>query len=83
MNIQRIKKRVELGGHNISTAIVRRRHLRCFENFWSVYRPLSDDWIVLNNSEPKPKLISNANLFKNLKTSDQARFIKKFLKGIL
>ena len=81
LNIQRIKKRVEQGGHNIPTKTVRRRHLRCFENFWNIYRPLSDDWIVLDNSESKPKLIHSAISFRKLKNDEQDRFVHKFIKG--
>lgn len=44
LNISRIQKRVLQGGHHIPTHIVRRRHLRCFENFWNIYRELSDEW---------------------------------------
>ena len=50
LNLARIKKRVAEGGHNIPSKTVRRRHLRCFENFWNIYRPLTDEWTVLDNS---------------------------------
>lgn len=82
LNISRIKKRVSQGGHNIPTNIVRRRHLRCFENFWNLYRELSDEWTILDNSNSKPKLILNKKGFARLPDLEKVKFTKKFIKGI-
>jgi len=81
LNISRIKKRVEQGGHFIPTNIVRRRHLRCFENFWHIYKTLADDWSILDNSSKKPKMITNLKQFQKLDHSVQDIFAKKFLNG--
>ena len=81
LNISRIKKRVEQGGHHIPTKTVRRRHLRCFENFWNIYRLLSDEWIILDNSKIKPKLIQKSRLFNKMSEREQTQFSKKAVKG--
>lgn len=83
LNIARIKKRVEMGGHNIPTNVVRRRHLRCFENFWKLYKNISDNWTVIDNSNGRPKYILNRTEFELLNTSEKLKFEKKFLKGHL
>ena len=81
LNISRIKKRVEQGGHHIPTNTVRRRHLRCFENFWTIYRLLSDEWTILDNSKAKPQLIQKSELFNKMSKDEQIQFSKKAVKG--
>ncbi len=81
LNISRIKKRVEQGGHHIPTNTVRRRHLRCFENFWTIYRPLSDEWVILDNSKTKPQLIQKSDQFDNLAEYQKNQFSEKVVKG--
>lgn len=83
LNIERIKLRVSLGGHPIPTKIVRRRHLKCFYNFWSLYRPLCDEWLILDNSNGKPRLILDEKTFPNLSSQSQFAFGKNFLQGKL
>ena len=82
-NLERIKKRVLLGGHNIPTATVRRRHSRCFENFWLSYRPLCQDWYVFENSSLRPRLVLSSASFLGMAARDQEEFESQFLKGDL
>lgn len=83
LNIARIKKRVSLGGHNIPTNIVRRRHLRCFHNFWNIYRDLCDEWTILDNSSNKPKFIQNSKSYNESSGLEKKNFVKKFSKGTI
>lgn len=83
LNLARIKKRVSEGGHNIPSKTVRRRHLRCFENFWNIYRPLVDEWTILDNSAVKPILILNSQKFEKMNPIEKEIFVKKFIKGIV
>lgn len=83
LNISRIKKRVILGGHHIPTDIVRRRHLKCFHNFWTIYKELSDEWTILDNSLNKPKFIQSSNSFGEYSYIEKNNFSKKFIKGVL
>ncbi len=80
-NLQRIKKRVLLGGHPIPTDAVYRRHPRCFSNFWNLYRPLCSDWYIFDNSKQKPRSLQNKTGFEKLSLNDQHRFTAHFLKG--
>ncbi len=83
LNISRIKKRVTLGGHDIPTNIVRRRHLKCFHNFWTIYKELSDEWTILDNSLNKPKFIQSLKSFNGSSSIEKNNFMKKFIKGAL
>ena len=55
--IARIKDRVKEGGHNMSAQDVRRRFKRSIDNFFKLYQPLIDSWILFNNAETVPDLI--------------------------
>lgn len=83
MNLQRIKKRVQLGGHSIPPEAVHRRHPRCFCNFWELYRPLCTDWYIFDNSGKKPHSIVSKNSFETLGPKSQEKFISSFLNGEL
>jgi predicted ABC-type ATPase len=82
-NLKRIKQRVAMGGHSIPKESVIRRHPRCFNNFWNLYRPLCANWHIFNNSGRKPKLILSRNEFDSFSESQQSQFKKSFLKDVL
>ncbi len=81
-NIKRIQKRVKMGGHSIPKASVIRRHPRCFNNFWNLYRPLASDWYIFDNSEKKPKPIHSKTTFEALPEDKKVKFVKQFLKEL-
>ena len=56
--IERIKDRVREGGHNIPLEDVRRRFTRGIYNFFKLYEPLLDSWILFDNSKAKPVSIA-------------------------
>lgn len=80
-NLNRIKKRVEQGGHNIPKEAVLRRHSRVFENFWNLYRELCDDWHIFDNSSTIPKRIISMSDFDSLAESSKKSFVRRFLNG--
>ncbi len=80
-NLQRIKNRVQLGGHSIPAEAVHRRHPRCFDNFWTLYRPLCTNWYIFDNSGTKPQSIQNNADFENLSPHKQQEFVSSFLKA--
>lgn len=49
--IQRVKGRVQEGGHHIPDAVVRRRYERGLFNFFNLYDPLLDKWMFIDNSD--------------------------------
>jgi predicted ABC-type ATPase len=57
--IQRIKLRVELGGHFVPDDDVIRRYYRSKANFWNTYKNWADEWIVIYNStEEEPQRVA-------------------------
>ncbi|MEN3335735.1 MAG: hypothetical protein V7641_5100 [Blastocatellia bacterium] len=59
--IERVKERVQLGGHDIPEDTIRRRYRRGIRNFFSFYRPLAESWGVYDNSLREPLLIAKGN----------------------
>lgn len=58
LSIARIKDRVARGGHDVPELDVRRRFDRGISNFFKLYEPLLDLWILFYNSTEKPHLIA-------------------------
>ncbi len=56
--IARIKDRVAEGGHHVPAEDVRRRFARGMNNFFSLYEPLLDSWMLFDNSKATPLLIA-------------------------
>lgn len=75
--IARIRDRVAEGGHNVPAEDVRRRFTRGIHNFFNLYEPLLNSWMLFDNSRAKPVLIakrknghieiSDENLFKTIR----------------
>ncbi len=47
--VARVAERVRKGGHNVPEDDIRRRYRRSIVNFWTIYRELADNWVVLYN----------------------------------
>lgn len=57
--VQRVADRVKQGGHDVPEIVVRRRYARSLSNFFNVYRPIADSWLMLDNSAvAHPKAIA-------------------------
>ncbi|MBX7046367.1 MAG: zeta toxin family protein [Ignavibacteria bacterium] len=48
--IERVKKRVSDGGHNIPENDIKRRYARGLNNLIEIYIPICDYWIVVDNT---------------------------------
>ncbi len=59
--ILRIKDRVMEGGHNVPTEDIKRRFKRSIFNFFKIYLPLLDSWVLFNNAGIKPVPIAKKN----------------------
>jgi predicted ABC-type ATPase len=58
--IERVKIRVEEGGHNIPKPIIERRYKRGLSNFFNLYRGVVDNWMFIDNSGTPYKEISKS-----------------------
>lgn len=56
--IARIKDRVREGGHDVPVEDVRRRFTRGIYNFFALYEPLLNSWMLFENSGPRHILIA-------------------------
>jgi len=49
--IQRVRYRVEQGGHNIAIAVIKRRYYRGLANFFQRYQHSVDEWFMYNGEQ--------------------------------
>ena len=54
----RVRARVEKGGHDIPIDVIARRYVRGWENFFNLYRNITDRWIIYENSNEAPALVA-------------------------
>jgi predicted ABC-type ATPase len=57
--IERVKLRVQRGGHDIPLDDIQRRFHRSRDNFLNLYKPLADHWSVLDNATGKLDVIAS------------------------
>jgi predicted ABC-type ATPase len=55
---RRVAERVALGGHDVPTGTIRRRHRAGLRNFFALYKPLASSWRLYDASGPTPELIA-------------------------
>jgi len=61
--VRRVAERVRLGGHGIPEEVIGRRYERSLNNFFRLYRPIADSWLIIDNSQiPPNKAIAWRNL---------------------
>lgn len=56
--IRRVSQRVNEGGHNIPEDTIRRRYQKGIENFFNLFLPVVDDWLLYNNSDLDKMLVA-------------------------
>jgi predicted ABC-type ATPase len=58
--VKRVLERVRQGGHNVPEETIRRRYRAGLLNFFTLYRPLADEWQFFDNSNPaNPHLLAS------------------------
>lgn len=57
--VQRVRERVQAGGHHVPEQVIRRRYGAGMKNFLKLYQPLANTWAVYDNSYlPNPMMIA-------------------------
>ncbi|OAV73352.1 hypothetical protein Barb6_00320 [Bacteroidales bacterium Barb6] len=56
--VERIRMRVAAGGHNVPENVVRRRYTAGIRNLFSLYIPISDYWMMTDNSMTPMEIIA-------------------------
>jgi len=54
---QRVKLRVEEGGHNVLESVIERRYKKGLLHFFEVFLPICDNVMLFDNSDNAPKLV--------------------------
>ena len=57
-SIERIRRRVREGGHDVAVPDVRRRFLKTLRNFFNDFCPLADAWKLFDNSKDSLRLVA-------------------------
>jgi predicted ABC-type ATPase len=65
--VERVQNRVIAGGHSIPENVIRRRYWSGMRNLFNIYMPLSDRWLLINNSETPSSLIAEGSGLKETK----------------
>lgn len=60
--LQRVAERVSKGGHNVAEHIVRRRYYEGIRNFFNIYAPIVDTWLLVDNSITPREIIATGGM---------------------
>jgi len=60
--IERVRSRVEAGGHHIPEGIIYRRYYAGIKNLFKIYIPTVNFWMIFNNSGSSPELVAKGTL---------------------
>ena len=72
--IQRVAKRVSEGGHNIPTAVIRRRYQLGLSNFFNLYKDVVDTWTLVDNASNPRQVVAtdeeilNVELYRTIES---------------
>ncbi len=55
--LHRVQERVRMGGHNIAENVIRRRYEKGIRNFFDLYQPLAQTWMVYDNSSSSAMIL--------------------------
>jgi len=72
--VERVQNRVIAGGHSIPENVIRRRYWSGMRNLFNIYMPLSDRWLLINNSETPSSLIAEGSGLKETKIYSKEDF---------
>ena len=72
--IDRVKTRVQAGGHNIPEDIIKRRYKNGIKNLFQLYMPICDYWIILDNSQPPFKVIASGHKIEKISIAQLSKF---------
>ena len=74
--IERVKARVESGGHNIPEETIIRRYHVGIDYFFHDYAPISDRWILADNSQAPFRVIAEGSKQDVVNIRDEATYEK-------
>jgi predicted ABC-type ATPase len=79
--VERVRTRVQEGGHNIETGVILRRYSSGIKNLFEIYLPIVDEAMIFDNSRGMPDLITEKSKDSALNVINSSKFEQ--LKNIL
>ena len=76
MAVERVRARVEAGGHNIPEETIRRRYSRGIFYFFNLYAPISERWILADNSQIPFRVIAEGSKDEIVNIKDHETYAK-------
>jgi predicted ABC-type ATPase len=73
---ERVRVRVQEGGHNIPEDIIERRYYKGILNLFEIYLPLVDSYLIFDNSAGKHELITSKSTNEDALIINSAKFIE-------
>ncbi len=71
---ERVKSRVQDGGHNIEESVIERRYYKGIKNLFNLYLPIVDGALIFDNSSGKHHLIAEKNFDGQLVLLNESKF---------
>lgn len=72
--IQRVKARVEAGGHNIPEETIRRRYRVGIQYFFNDYSPVCERWILADNSQIPFRVVAEGSKLDTVSIRDEETY---------
>ena len=72
--IERVKARVEAGGHNIPEETIRRRYIVGIDYFFHDYAPICERWILADNSQIPFRVIAEGSKLDLINIKDRETY---------
>ena len=69
--VERVRARVEAGGHNIPEETIRRRYNTGIYYFFNLYTPISERWILADNSQIPFRVIAEGSKDEVINIKDE------------
>ena len=79
--MQRVAERVSKGGHDIPKEIIVRRYYEGIRNFFSIYAPIVDTWILTDNSQQPREIVATGgiDIEPEIKSTQKYNIIKSYV----
>ena len=74
--IERVKARVEAGGHNIPEETIRRRYKVGIDYFFHDYAPICERWVLADNSQIPFRVIADGSKLDTINIKDRETYEK-------
>lgn len=78
--IERVKTRVSEGGHNIPEPVIKRRYYAGIRNLFEIYIPISDYWLLMDNSNVDSEILAEGYKNNELDIKNNSKF--EIVKGL-